>query len=203
MIQSVRKTLDRNLKKTAAVPPLELVELVRDVVVDLRLIERNRRLRDPYIRGDRVRHSEGNLIRFPGSLGIHGPSRNSPLDESELPRPLPNSMAGPAPAWISRADSSDNTFRAAGITAAACPECDRTLCILLHCHTRACEMAVSPRECSCWHEGFLSRTDIAVLAGLCKSFNAETIAGRDAEAVMSLIDRLLMEYSRIQSSIPL
>jgi hypothetical protein len=179
-----------------------MVELVRDVIVDPRLIERNRRLREPYIRGDRVRTSGDNVIQFPGPFGVREPSRISPREESDTPQLVSGFALEPAPEWISASDSPENAFRAVGITAAVCPECDRTLCMMLHCHTRACEMAVSPRECSCWHEGFLSRADIAVLAGLCKTFNAESIGGRDAEAVMSLIDRLLMEYSRIQSSIP-
>jgi hypothetical protein len=176
----------------SSLEPDALVELIRDLTLDLRLLDRTRRLEQPFLRGRRSPRAgqSSNVIRFPGvAAGL----------ELEITGPPPGEALRPAPEWLNRPDTPHEEWPAEE-AAPLCEECGEALCAGAHCHKLGCAEWCSPRDCACWHEGTLEADDIDLLALLKAQSGARTARQADLAAALALIDRLAARYSRLQSS---
>jgi hypothetical protein len=172
--------------------PGALVELVRDLSLDLRLLDRTRQLEQPFLRGRRSPRAEmsSKVIRFPG---------NGAEVELEIVAPPPGTALRAAPDWLDRPDTPDAEWPEEE-QSPVCAACKEPLCTAGHCHKPDCTAWFTPRDCQCWHEGTLEAADIDLLAFLKSRPGTDVARHEELEAALALIDRLAARYAQVQSS---
>ena len=170
------------------------VELVRDLVLDLKLLLGVGRLEQPFLRGKRsaAQGAASNVLRF---RPTSGPT------EFSFSEPEPGSVLKPAPGWLSRPDTPEEEIVDEDTAQTECDGCGEVLCREGHCHLLGCVSAFSPRACQCWHDGFLESHDVDFLAGLKAGGPEAALDAPAAVQLTDLVDRLMGRYSGLQSQL--